>query len=125
MAREKIMQPWIRKFRDAARGIVSGTRGQTSFMVHLPMAALVVGAAWWSDCSLWQWCILLLCISLVLAAELFNSSLESLAKGLCPEYNEQVGKALDMAAGAVLVVSLGAALIGGLVLCTQLFGWAA
>jgi diacylglycerol kinase len=48
----------------------------------------------------------------VIAAELFNSALEALARGLCPDHNPLVGKSLDIASGAVLVLSLTAVAIG-------------
>ena len=56
------MQHWIRKFRNAFRGLLTGARGQTSFFVHIPIAVAVLLAAWRLQCELWQWCCLLLCI---------------------------------------------------------------
>lgn len=110
---------WMQKFRNALRGVAFGVHGQSSFAVHLPVAVLVVLLAWWLDCQLWQWTMLLLCISSVIALELLNSALETLAKELCHEQNEQVGRALDIASGAVLVASIFAALIGSLIFLAQ------
>ena len=58
----------------------------------------------------------MLSIALVWSAELFNSSLEQLAKAVDTAENERIRDALDMAAGAVLLVALGAALVGVMVL---------
>ncbi len=115
----KRMEHWKRKFAHAFSGIVQGTRDQSSFAVHVPAGIGVCGLAWWLACEVWQWCVLLICIALVLTLELLNSALEFLAKGLCHEHNENVGKALDTASGAVLVVSLFAVVIGLLVLGGQ------
>ncbi len=87
-------------------------RGQSSFAVHVPVALGVIVVASVLRCELWQWSILLLCIGLVLAAELANSAIEELAAGLCHEHNERVGRALDIASGAVLVASIIAAVVG-------------
>lgn len=114
------MQHWIDKFRNAIRGIQLGIHGQSSFAVHLPVAIAVLGAAWWLRCPVWQWCVLVLCIACVVTLELMNSALESLAKGLCQQHNEEVGKALDIASGAVLVGSLLAAVLGLVVLGSRL-----
>ncbi len=103
---------WKAKFSNAFRGIRAGTAGQSSFAVHLPCAALVLLAAALLGCTALQWALLLLCITLVLSLELMNSAIESLARGLCSEQNTDVGKALDIASGAVLVGSIGAAVIG-------------
>jgi diacylglycerol kinase (ATP) len=62
----------------------------------------------------------------VLAAELFNSAIEVLHRGLDPETRERNYKALDIAAGAVLMASLAAAIVGSLVFIKrilQMVGW--
>lgn len=114
------MNHWLAKFRNAFRGLVAGYRGQTSFYVHTAMGLAVVLLAWLLGCVLWQWCVLLVCIALVLSLELVNSAMEFMAKGLCDEHNPDVGAALDIAAAAVLVASLFSALIGLLILGSQL-----
>lgn len=89
-----------------------GIAGQSSFIVHIFVAVGVLGLALLLNCELWQWCILGLCIAVVMSLELINSAIEALARGLCQEQNEQVGKSLDIASGAVLLASIAAACIG-------------
>ncbi|MGN6135129.1 MAG: diacylglycerol kinase [Aureliella sp.] len=113
------MKHWIRKFHLAARGVFYGIRGQTSFAIHLPVAVAVVALAALLRCTLWQWCALVLCIGLVFAAELANSAIEELAAGLSPGHNDQVGRALDIASGAVLLACLTSATVGALIFITQ------
>lgn len=103
---------WYNKFANALRGIRLGSVGQSSFRVHLTLSAATLGLAYALHCEAWQWSVLGLCIGLVLSLELVNSSLESLAKGVCTEHNEHVGRALDIASGAVLVASCVSAVIG-------------
>lgn len=111
---------WIRKFYLAGRGVIAGIKGQSSFGVHLPMALLVLALAAILRCELWQWCALIICIGLVLAAELANSAIEELAKALCKEHNPGVGKSLDIASGAVLVISIAAACVGITIFASRL-----
>lgn len=111
---------WKTKFQNAFRGIALGVHGQSSFVVHFAAAVLVNIAALLLRCALWQWCVLLLCISMVLAAELMNSAIERLAKGLCQERNEHVGAALDIASASVLCVSVFAAGLGALIFISRL-----
>jgi diacylglycerol kinase len=113
-------RPWSYKFRDAFRGIKLGIRGHSSFAVHFFFAALVIAAAIVLSCSLEQWCILLGCIGLVLTAELFNSAIETLFRGLDESTKERVWPCLDVAAGAVLLASATAAIIGLVVFLRQL-----
>ena len=111
---------WIDKFRNAFRGLRLGMLGQSSFSVHLPMTVLVLVVARILNCSLLQYGILLLCIALVLGLELMNSAVEHLARGLCNEHNDEVGKALDIASGAVLVAAIIASIVGIAIFVQQL-----
>jgi diacylglycerol kinase len=105
---------WNRKFRDAFRGIKEGVRGQSSFFVHFFMSAAVVIAAKVMCMVLVEWCILLLCITIVLTAEMFNSALESMAKAITGEIDPHLGNSLDIGSAAVLIASLGASLVGSI-----------
>jgi diacylglycerol kinase len=111
---------WRHKFGDAFRGLKLGVRGHSSFSVHFFFAALVVAGAIVLRCSLEQWCLLLGCVGLVLTAELFNSAIETLFRGLDDETKSRTWPCLDIAAGAVLLASITAAVIGGLVFLRQL-----
>jgi diacylglycerol kinase len=111
---------WKHKFRDAFRGLKWGVRGQATFFVHFFVAALVVVAAFLLGCGVVEWCILLGCIGMVLVAELFNSAIETLFRGLDESAKEHVWPCLDIAAGAVLLASIFAAIIGSLVFLSQL-----
>jgi diacylglycerol kinase len=106
---------WAVKFAVAWRGLKLGIRGQSSFFVHFFFAVLVVAVAVVFSCALWEWCVLLGCIGLVFTAELFNSTIETLFRGLDPQTKERTWPALDIAAGAVLMASITAAILGTLI----------
>jgi diacylglycerol kinase len=116
-------RPWRAKFRDALRGLKLGIRGHSSFFVHFFAAALVVAAGFVLGCNALEWCVLLGCIGLVLTAELFNSAVETLFRGLDEPTKERVWPALDIAAGAVLVASLTAAAVGLAIFLPKLAKW--
>lgn len=113
-------RPWLEKFRDAFRGVGIGARSQNSFQVHLVCAVVVIGMAALARLAAWQWCILLLCVMMVLVAEMFNTSLEVMAKAIDVEYHPQLRDALDLASGAVLLAALGAVLVGSIVMAAAL-----
>src|SRR5579864_5396256 len=73
---------WPRKFGDAFRGLKRGIRGQSSFSVHLFFTVLVIAGAVVLRCSVEQWGLLLLAIGLVFTAELLNTAVEILFRGL-------------------------------------------
>ena len=129
MAEEKKDRPhrsWAKKFADAFRGAKVGIRGQRSFLVHLPAAAAVIAAAAVMRLALAEWCILLVCITVVLAAEMFNSALEAITRAITRDDDKNIRDALDIASAAVLVASIGAALVGAIVFVRrlgQLLNW--
>jgi diacylglycerol kinase len=117
---------WYAKFRDAARGLALGIRGQSSFVVHAVAAILVALAGIALQVSLVEACLLALAVAGVMAAELFNTALERLADAVDTEHNPTIGEALDIASAAVLVAALGAAAVGTITLGYRLgiaIGW--
>jgi diacylglycerol kinase len=125
--RPKPCRRWRDKFRAAFRGVKLGVRGHSSFFVHFFFAVLAVAAALALRCDRTEWCLVIGCIGLVISAELFNSAIESLFHGLDAESKKRIKGALDIAAGAVLVASLTAAIVGLIVfgyrLMTMLYHW--
>lgn len=108
---------WFEKFARAFRGVGVGVgaagRGSwrtNSFLVHLPAAVGIVVCGLISNLSSIEWCVLTFCIVAVFSAELFNTSLEFLARAIDEQDNPWIRDALDVASGAVLVVSCGAAI---------------
>jgi len=112
---KRVKRSWADKFRDAFRGVSEGVRGQSSFTVHVMMAAAVIVVAALLKAAVLQWCMLLICITIVLVAEMFNTAMEHLAKGIADSHDENVGLALDVASGAVLMASIGASAVGAIV----------
>ena len=111
---------WRHKFGDAFRGLKLGVRGHSSFFVHFFFAALVVAAALAFNCNLIEWCLLLGCIGLVLTAELFNSAIETLFRALDDATKGRMVGCLDISAGAVLLASLFASVIGSIIFLHKL-----
>ncbi len=118
--RRKAPRRWRDKFKEAFRGVKLGVRGHSSFSVHFFFAALVITAAAVLGLNWAEWCLILLCVGGVFAAELFNSTIETLFHGLDAETKGRIHGCLDIAAGAVLMVSLTATAVGGVVFTRKL-----
>lgn len=122
----KTRRTWRHKFGEAFRGVKLGIRGQSSFYVHFFFAALAVLTGFLLECGWAEWCLVALAIGLVLTAELFNSALETLFHGLDSDTKNRLVGVLDIAAGAVLVASTTAVIVGGIVFGRKLLlfaGW--
>ena len=99
---------------------VKNSAAQRNFRIQLCVAALCVIANIILQVSATEWCIILGFCVLVLAAETFNTAIEAAVDLLSPEYDEHAKIAKDCAAGAVLILSIGA-LIAGLIIYITAF----
>jgi diacylglycerol kinase (ATP) len=64
--------PWRRRLVEAERGFTQGFRGDSTLIVYLFAACLVIAAGLVLGLSLERWAILAIAFTVVLAAELFN-----------------------------------------------------
>jgi diacylglycerol kinase len=111
---------WRDRLGPACRGIKLGVRGHSRFFVHFFCTALVLAAAIVLRCDLVQWCLLLGCIGLVLVTDLLNNAIEALFRGLDDESMHRATPCLDIAAGAVLLATITASVIGSLIFLSRL-----
>jgi diacylglycerol kinase len=112
---------WRDKFREAMCGVKLGVRGHSSFSVHFFFAALALTAGFVLEINHFEWCLVLGSIGFVITAELFNSAIETLFRGLDSDTKNRIVGCLDIAAGAVLVAGLTSATIGIIVFGRKLF----
>lgn len=83
-----------------------------SFFVHFFFTALVIAAGIVLRVSRLEWCLLILCIGLVLTAEMLNTALEWMVRAMTDQYKSELHDALDMGSGGVLLASITAVLVG-------------
>jgi diacylglycerol kinase (ATP) len=102
-------------FADAARGL-RAVLAEPNARLQLAIALAAVALGAWLGLERRDWALLVLAIGLVLAGEAANTALEALADRVAPDPHPLVGKAKDVAAGAVLIASVAAAVLGLLVL---------
>ena len=117
--RSFLQQRW-RSFGYAFKGIATLFRTQPHAWIHLVSALIVVALAYFFDVKPWEWVALVLCITLVLATEALNTSIEFLTDLVSPDFHPLAGKAKDTAAAAVLICAMGAAMVGFLIFAPYL-----
>lgn len=102
----------LRSFGYAWKGIRCCVGKEQNLSFHLIATVLVVIAGWQLGITRTEWAILLLCIGMVIAAELFNTAIEKLVDLVSPGRHPLAGQVKDIAAGAVLVCAATAAMVG-------------
>lgn len=100
-------------FKNARKGMRLTIKSERNIRIHFATAILVLITAFCLHFSITQFCIILLTISAVISAEMFNSAIEfALDSIFHNKYSRMVGMAKDIAAGAVMLVTIMAVLIG-------------
>lgn len=106
-------QNFSNTFKNARKGMRLSIKSERNIRVHLFTAVLVLITAYCLNFSIIKFCILLLTIAGVISAEMFNSAIEfSLDAIFHNRYCRMVGMAKDIAAGAVMLVTISAVMIG-------------
>ena len=111
----------IKSFSYALNGIAQLIKGEHNAWIHLLATIVVVFLGCYFSISTSGWALLVLAISMVWLAEGMNTAIEVLANAVSTEQNPLIGKAKDIAAGAVLLSAIGAAIIGCLVFYPHVF----
>lgn len=96
----------------ALRGVQRLFSSTPNAAIHLIFTIAVIVSGILLGISAMEWCLLLLCIGAVCALEALNTALESLADRVSRDYSPLIRDAKDLAAGAVLIMSVISALIG-------------
>ncbi len=99
-------------FRYAAQGIRAALREERNLRFHLCAACYVYFFSLFYPFGRTEYLLITLMVCGVLALELVNSAVERAVDKPSPEHDRAAGAAKDMAAGAVLVFSIGCAACG-------------
>ncbi len=109
-----------RSFEHAYRGMISAVRTQRNMRFHVVAAVVVLVASVLVGVSKLELAILVLTILVVFVTEMFNTAMEFVVDMVTSEYHPLAKLAKDVSAGAVLVSSIGAVLVGYLILADDL-----
>ncbi len=114
-----ILKRFIKALKDALRGIREAFIEQ-SFRILFGVALLVIFCLFYFPFNAIERAVLILVVALVLSLELINSQIERILDILRPDYSEDVRKMKDISAGAVLVASIGAVVVGVIIVLPYL-----
>lgn len=112
---------WIESLNCAIEGILWAVKSERHMLYHFLAALAVLFLALFYRVTALEFFLLVLAAVLVIFAELINTSIEKIVDLVTDEYHELAKLAKDIAAGAVLVTSVGAAVLGYLILSGHIF----
>lgn len=102
-------------FHYAFQGILYAAKTQPNMRIHLIVAALVLVATLWLRVDRSYVIAIIVMIALVISLELVNTAVEAIVDLLTVAHHPLAKTAKDAAAGAVLIATIGAVIVGYLV----------
>jgi len=110
----------LRSFGFALEGVSYLIRTQRSAQIEIAIGVAVVAVALRLGIDALEWAALVLAMTLVLALEALNTSIELAVTLASPERHPLAKAAKDVAAAMVLIAAIGAAVVGVIVLGPRL-----
>ena len=112
----------INSFKYAIEGIIASFKSERNMKIHILATIIVVILGLILKINVVEWCFCIVLIILVISAELFNTAIENIVDMISPEKNEKAKLVKDISAGAVLVLAIGAFIIGMIIFIPKI-GW--
>ncbi len=121
MPKEPFLINRIKSVGFALRGALLLIRTEASIKIQVAIALMMTGAGFYFGISKTEWILQILCISMVLGVEGMNTAVEKTADFMHPEFDEKIGFIKDISAGAVMLVSIGATIVGCIIYMPKIF----
>jgi undecaprenol kinase len=110
----------LRSFSFAVQGIAIALKKETNLKIHFTVTFIVIILGFLVSLSLTEWLFILFAIGGVISFELLNTAIERGVDLVTKEYHPLAKQAKDIAAGAVLVYTIVAVLVGMIIFVPKL-----
>jgi len=112
---------WVESVNCAIEGIIWAVSSQKHLRYHCFSSVIVLLLALFLGLSALDFILLTFAVTLVLFTELMNTAIEVVVDLVSPQFHPLARRAKDVAAGSVLVASIGAFVIGFFIFSRYLF----
>ena len=102
----------INSFKYAIEGFISSFKTERNMKFHIFIMVLVILAGIILKITKAEWIVCIFCIAMVISAELFNTSIETVVDLFVDVYHPKAKIAKDVAAGAVVLAACNALVVG-------------
>lgn len=120
MPKETLLQNRIKGVKIALKGALLLIKTEASVKVQFGIAILMTLAGFTFKISITEWILQFFAIGLVMGIEGVNTAIEKLADFVHQDHHEKIGFIKDISAGAVMIVSIIAVIIGFLIYIPKL-----
>ena len=121
MSKESFLKNRIKGAGHALRGALLLIRTEASIKAQIFIALIMTAVGFYYQISQLEWILQIFAIILVLGTEGLNTAIEKVSDYIQPEYDTKIGFIKDISAGAVMLVSIGAVIIGFIIYLPKIF----
>tara|TARA_R110002051_G_scaffold82788_2_gene147244 strand:+ start:948 stop:1313 length:366 start_codon:yes stop_codon:yes gene_type:complete len=121
MPKESFLVNRIKSIGFAFRGAILLIRTEASIKIQVFIAIIVTIAGFYFDISKTEWILQIFAVALVLGIEGMNTAVEKISDFIHPEFDKKIGFIKDIAAGAVMLVSIASTIIGLIIYLPKIF----
>lgn len=112
MAYQNDNQGWLKTFQHAVDGCLWAFRTQKNFKIHFAISLLALVLGWWLGVGMAKFLILVLAVVFGLTIEMANTAFEKTVDLITEEDHPKAKIVKDVAAGMMLIMAIGLALLG-------------
>jgi diacylglycerol kinase len=98
---------WRQRLVEAERGVTLGFRGDSTLFVHFFSGSVILATAIVLPLTLVEWAVLVLGLTTVVAAEMFNKVMVEIGRHLPDDADNSVREGLKIGTAAVFVTIIG------------------
>ena len=121
MPKESFLVNRIKSVGFAFKGALLLIRTEASIKIQVFIAIMMTIAGFYFNISTTEWILQLFAIALVLGIEGMNTAIEKISDYIQPEFDIKIGFIKDISAGAVMLVSIAASIIGMIIYVPKIF----
>lgn len=112
-----------KRFLYAFKGIKVALTTERSFLNHLLSAISVIVLGILFSITTIEWILIVICLMIMVVTEFVNTAIEHILNFVHPDFHPKVGITKDIAAGAVLIVSLGSLLVACIIFIPKIISF--
>lgn len=114
-------QSFSKSLSNALRGIRISIRSERNLKIQVTIMILLMALGFILKFSPMEWGIIALTSAIVISTEMINTAIEITVDMVCQEnFNTFAKNAKDVAAGAVLIVSIGSVIVGAIIILPKI-----
>lgn len=111
----------LRSFGHAISGLRYSFTTQVNFRIHILFSILAIAGGVVLNISTPEWLLVVVCMAVVLCAELLNTAIEKLCDVVQPHMHPGIKLVKDIAAGAVLIAAAGSVVVACIIFLPKIF----